>query len=127
MRYPAWPLLALLFIAASPSPAADLRYLQSIGDAEYHHVESELVGRAYHVYVALPAGYQEETGRTYPTIYVLDGGELFPLFTSYYRYLNFGEDWRTDFTYPRVVGWPIRARYLRERQLSQYRLHRAVR
>ena len=92
MRYPAWPLLALLFIAASPSPAADLRYLQSIGDAEYHHVESELVGRAYHVYVALPAGYQEETGRTYPTIYVLDGGELFPLFASYYRYLNFREE-----------------------------------
>ena len=40
----------------------------------------------------LPDGYEQVVERTYPTIYVLDGGALYPLLVSYYRYLNFGEE-----------------------------------
>lgn len=66
--------------------------MQGIGDSHYHHVASEIVGRGYHVYVMLPEGYSESAQDLYPTIYLLDGGALFPLLVAYYRYLNFGEE-----------------------------------
>jgi len=86
--------LFLLYLSLmSPALATvDVQYLQSIGDARYHHVQSESVGRGYHIYVMLPDGYDASADETYPTIYVLDGGGLFPLFAAYYRYLNFGEE-----------------------------------
>lgn len=90
MRYLNWPLLALLL--AGGSPAADLQHLYSLADTSYHHVESEVIGRTYHVYVKTPHDYEEAADRLYPTVYILDGGELFPMFASYYRYLNFGEE-----------------------------------
>ena len=40
----------------------------------------------------LPDGYEQTSEQSYPTIYVLDGGELFPLLVSYYGYLNFGKE-----------------------------------
>jgi predicted alpha/beta superfamily hydrolase len=57
----------------------------------YHHVNSESVGRGYHVYVRLPAGY-DETDREYPTVYLLDGGNTFPMLAPYYQYLYYGEE-----------------------------------
>jgi len=87
-------LLALLcFSHGSPVFAAvDVQFMQGLGDSRYHHIESAAVGRAYHLYVMLPAGYDADADKTYPAIYVLDGGGLFPLFAAYYRYLNFGEE-----------------------------------
>lgn len=92
MRYSGRLLPVLLLTAAAQVYAADLRYIQAIGDAEYHHLDSQIVGRAYHVYVKLPDGYAEAVDSNFATVYVLDGGELFPLFASYYRYLHFGEE-----------------------------------
>ena len=69
--------------------AADTRHLQGLGHTEYRHVESEIVGRGFHVYVMLPEGYASEADRQYPTVYLLDGGNLFPMLVPYYRYLNF--------------------------------------
>ena len=63
-----------------------------LGDFFHHEVESEIVGRSYHAYVMLPDGYEESVDTEYPTVYVLDGGALFPLFSAYYRYLNFEEE-----------------------------------
>ena len=87
-----WPSLAMLLFVSTPAASVDLQYLQSIGDASYHRVESEIVGRGYHVFVKLPADYDDANDTPYPTVYVLDGGALFPLFAAYYRYLNFGEE-----------------------------------
>jgi len=84
-------LFCTLLPIALPAPAADLQYLQAIGDARYHRVESGIVGRGYHVYVKLPDGYDDAAQTVYPTLYLLDGGELFPMLAAYYRYLNFGE------------------------------------
>lgn len=82
----------MLVLANSVASAdVDTSFLHGLGDTRYHYVESAIVGRGYHVYVMLPAGYDESDGQ-YPTIYVLDGGGLFPMMTSYYRYLNFGEE-----------------------------------
>ncbi len=86
------PLLYLLLAISAPAAAVDTQYMQGIGDARYHRFESEIVGRGYHIYVKLPEGYDDGNNIAYPTIYVLDGGALFPLFSAYYRYLNFGEE-----------------------------------
>lgn len=72
--------------------SVDVQFMQGLGDTRYHYIESESVGRGYHTYVMLPDGYDTNADTTYPTIYVLDGGALFPLFAAYYRYLNFGEE-----------------------------------
>jgi len=87
-------LLASLFLGfLSPAHAAvDVEFMQGLGDTRYHHIESKSVERGYHIYVMLPDGYDASTDKLYPTIYVLDGGALFPLFAAYYRYLNFGEE-----------------------------------
>jgi len=74
------------------SQATDTGFLQGLGDSRYHHVESAVVGRGFHVYVMVPFGYDEAGGVKYPTVYLLDGGGLFPMMTAYYRYLNFGEE-----------------------------------
>ena len=85
-------LLLLLLVISLPAAAVDTHFMQGIGDARYHHIESRVVGRGYHIYVRLPDNYNEAGDQTYPTIYLLDGGLLFPLLTGYYRYLNFGEE-----------------------------------
>lgn len=86
------PLLYLLLVFSVSADAVDTEFLQAIGDARYHHIDSEIVGRGYHIYVKLPDGYNDATDIKYPTLYVLDGGALFPLISAYYRYLNFGEE-----------------------------------
>lgn len=80
----------LLVMPVSFVCAADTEFLQGLGDVQYRYIESKHVGRGYHLYVSLPDGY-EESEDAYPTLYVLDGGELFPLLASYHRYLSFGE------------------------------------
>jgi predicted alpha/beta superfamily hydrolase len=61
--------------------------LQGLGDSRHHRVASELLEKEFHVFVHLPPGYDPDDTRSYPTIYVLDGGELYPLFASYSGYL----------------------------------------
>ena len=82
---------ASLFLLAATSAAAsvDTRYLYGLGDVRYHFVEAQEIGRGYHVYVMLPEGYDEDDNETFPTVYLLDGGALFPLMAAYSRYLNF--------------------------------------
>lgn len=71
--------------------AAEVTHLQGLGDTRYHLRQSERIGRDFHIYVMLPDGYAESS-EYYPTIYLLDGGNLFPMLTPYYRYLNFAEE-----------------------------------
>ena len=84
--------LLLLLTVSTADAAVDMQYLQGLGDTRYHHVVSESIGRDYHIYVKLPNGYDQSADEKYPTIYLLDGGALFPLLAAYYRYLNFGEE-----------------------------------
>jgi len=83
----------LLLLAGSMAHAAvSTEFLQGLGDTRYHRVESDGIGRGYHIYVMLPDGYDESADDRYPTIYLLDGGALFPLLSAYYRYLTSGEE-----------------------------------
>lgn len=84
--------LFLVLVGSLASAAVDTSHLQGLGDTRYHYVESEAIGRGYHIYVMLPDGYDESGDTRYPTVYVLDGGNLYPLLTAYYGYLQFGED-----------------------------------
>jgi predicted alpha/beta superfamily hydrolase len=81
----------LAVLVTSIAWPADTQFMQGLGDVRYHRVASEAVGRAYHIYVSLPEGYGDTDGH-YPTVYLLDGGNTFPMLVPYYRYLNFGEE-----------------------------------
>ena len=80
-----------IFVGAA-NAAVGTEFLQGLGDTRYHHVASDGIGRGYHIYVMLPDGYDESADDRYPTIYLLDGGALFPLLSAYYRYLTLGEE-----------------------------------
>lgn len=85
--------LSLLMFLVAPSAVfggVDTHFLQGLGDTRYELIESEIVGRAYHTFIMLPDGYEASGNKRYPTIYVLDGGNLFPMLVPYYGYLNFG-------------------------------------
>lgn len=84
--------LALLFAAQTAVATTDTQYLQGLGDTRYQKIESTHVGRPFHIYVMLPDGYDESPDASYPTVYLLDGGALFPMMAAYYRYLNFAEE-----------------------------------
>jgi predicted alpha/beta superfamily hydrolase len=55
-------------------------------------ITSQLLDKDYHVFVGLPADYDAAREPAYPTIYVLDGGALYPLLASYTRLLRFAGD-----------------------------------
>lgn len=64
--------------------------LQGLGETRHHTFESTLLERGYDILVGLPESYSAaDTGR-YPVLYILDGGELYPLLKGYYRYLRHG-------------------------------------
>jgi predicted alpha/beta superfamily hydrolase len=71
--------------------AVETEFMQGLGDVRYHNVNSESVGRGYHIYVRLPEGY-DDSNKAYPTVYLLDGGGTFPMLAPYYRVLNFDEE-----------------------------------
>ena len=85
-------LTIFLWLASAAAVADDFEHIQSLRDTTYQLVDSEEVGRSYHVYVMLPETYASEPDRTYRTIYVLDGGTLLPLLAGYYRYLRFADE-----------------------------------
>lgn len=81
-----------LLVIGNTGVAADTQFLQGLGNTQYLEMPSRVLGREFHIYVMLPDGYDESVDREYPTIYLLDGGALFPMMAAYYRYLNFGEE-----------------------------------
>jgi len=86
--------ISLIMLLPLQAIAIDTQYLQGLRDTHYERIESEEIGRPFHVYTMLPDSYEADSERRYPTIYVLDGGALFPLLVSYYRYLRFAEEIR---------------------------------
>jgi predicted alpha/beta superfamily hydrolase len=62
--------------------------LYSLDETRYHRVESDALGRGFDVLVGLPHSYNDSAATTFPTIYILDGGALYPLLRGYYNYLR---------------------------------------
>jgi len=87
-------LLTLVVLPAqliAQEPNLDTRLLQSLGDVRYHELMSTRLERSFHIFVDLPEDYRD-SGQHYPTIYLLDGGNTFPLMASYHHYLRFGDE-----------------------------------
>ena len=92
MREFAVTALFLFLFLPMATASVDTRYLQGMGDTHYHYVDSEIVGRGYHIFVALPSGYDPASDEQYPTIYLLDGGSLFPMLSAYFNQISFGDE-----------------------------------
>jgi predicted alpha/beta superfamily hydrolase len=84
--------VVFLMLVSTASSAVETRFMQGLGDTRYKRIDSEILDRHFHIFIMLPDGYEQSAEKEYPTIYLLDGGSLFPLLSAYYRYLNFGEE-----------------------------------
>lgn len=82
---------AVLFaaIAVSEYAGADewMDRLFGIGQPDTFTLASGTLERDFHVYVRLPAGY-EDSDESWPVIYLLDGGILFPMLVPYHFMLT---------------------------------------
>lgn len=87
-------LLFILLMASACVLWADsleTHLLQSLGEVKYHELKPSALGRSLHIFVDLPENYLE-SGQSYPTVYLLDGGNTFPLMAAYHHYLRFGDE-----------------------------------
>lgn len=69
--------------------AIPLNHLPAI-DGDYFELNSDHVGRPFHIYVRYPEGY-EEGDRSYPVVYILDGDSLFPILAANHLFLTYDE------------------------------------
>jgi|GEM_PF-3156551 len=58
-------------------------------DTQAHYLQSDIMDYNYGIYVTLPDDYAEESNRTYPTVYIIDGHQYYvftgqPLGSLYY-------------------------------------------
>jgi predicted alpha/beta superfamily hydrolase len=85
-------LSVLTALSLSPAAAEPLAVdgMQGLGDTRQHVFTSEFLGRDYHVLVGLPDSYRENEDRSYPVVFILDGGLLFPMLQPYTGYLRAG-------------------------------------
>ncbi|NNE67191.1 MAG: alpha/beta hydrolase [Pyrinomonadaceae bacterium] len=90
MKYLALSFIFIVFSVSGFAQAPDISKLQGLGETKYHEVKYEPLDQTYHIFVRLPEEYT--ASKKYPTVYLLDGGAMFPMLGSYYRYLNFGEE-----------------------------------
>ncbi len=86
--------LLISFRAANVTPGQPVAVdgMQGLGDTRHHVISSQHLDKDYHILVGLPDGYDNAADETYPVVYVLDGGELYPLFASYSRLLRLAGD-----------------------------------
>ncbi|MGI9270700.1 MAG: alpha/beta hydrolase [Woeseiaceae bacterium] len=82
----------LLISGVSSAEIVSIKGLQGLDETHYHRVDSDILQRGFDILVGLPAGYDPNSSTTYPTIYLLDGGVLFPLLRGYYNYLRNSEE-----------------------------------
>jgi predicted alpha/beta superfamily hydrolase len=85
-------LLVLLPGTGLNADSPDFSKLQGLGDTRYQLFESEALGHPLYLYVRVPEQLPENPNRTFPTVYLLDGGINFPLLSAYYHYLRLGEE-----------------------------------
>ena len=70
--------------AKSPGPFA---YSQAVANVAYERLESQILGRHFHLLIRLPDNYAQSDSR-FPVVYLLDGGATFPALAGYYHYLS---------------------------------------
>lgn len=71
-------------------PATPLDFLPAL-KGDYFRLDSEIVGRPYHIFVRYPEGYEQSPEREYPVIYLLDGDSLFPILAANHLFLHYDD------------------------------------
>lgn len=86
--------LSLAGCAGRPGPAESVTPLNHLPAlrGDYFRIESTATGRAYHIYVRLPADYAEQPARTYPIVYLLDGDSLFPILAANHLFIHYDDN-----------------------------------
>ncbi len=86
-------LMWLLFVFFSlPSRAADTDQLTSLKGTDYQLIRSAILDHDYHIYVKVPEQAKAEPNKKWPVVYLLDGGNNFPLLTPYAEMLSWFGD-----------------------------------
>ncbi|MEM9013985.1 MAG: alpha/beta hydrolase-fold protein [Pseudomonadota bacterium] len=67
-----------------------LDILPSLGASDYVELRARDLDRSFHIHVRKPQDY-DESNQDYPTIYLLDGDILFPIFGAYHYLLQYDE------------------------------------
>ncbi len=81
-------LLALVFLPLlSGADDSLLEGMQSIRDVQHFRLDSGIVERPYHLLIKLPPDAGECPSCRYPTVFLLDGGAIFPSLAGYASYL----------------------------------------
>ncbi len=80
--------VALLVMCLSTTAGAQLEHLTGISDTSYQAFTDEETGHKYHIYVRVPPNTKEKL----PTVYLLDGGNTFPMLTPYAKYMAITEE-----------------------------------
>ena len=83
-------IVVAVLLTASSAKAERIDHLPGLAPADHIKIESENTGRPYHIFVRLPEDY-EDTDKTYPTVYLLDGDILFPILGAYHLLLSYDE------------------------------------
>jgi uncharacterized protein len=78
-------------IASDVSAIAPLNFLPALA-GDYFRLDSEVIGRAFHIYVNLPQSYDTDLSQAYPVVFVLDGDSLFPVIAPTHLFLNIDND-----------------------------------
>jgi uncharacterized protein len=76
--------------AAAPSRTVPLDHLPALA-GDYFALDSAAIGRAFHIYVRLPADYATQPDRRYPVVYLLDGDSLFPILAANHLFLTYDD------------------------------------
>ena len=86
------PLTVLLLAGSISQVNAEQGFdrLFGMGPMETFTLESETLGRDFHVHVRLPLTYSDSTC-DWPVVYLLDGGILFPMLAPYQLMMEFDE------------------------------------
>ncbi|WGL17872.1 alpha/beta hydrolase-fold protein [Microbulbifer bruguierae] len=58
---------------------------------DYFRLDSEIIGRSYHIYIRYPEGYDQNQERHYPVVYLLDGDSLFPILAANHLFLTYDD------------------------------------
>ncbi|NND45218.1 MAG: alpha/beta hydrolase [Xanthomonadales bacterium] len=100
--YRSWPWLLVFFLACAcahsrPEPGSDAlpprsSLLQGLGDTRYLRHESAHLGRDFHIYIRLPEEYIASPDTRFPVLYLLDGGNTYPMLAAFHHYLRLGEE-----------------------------------
>lgn len=72
------------------SDQGSIQFLPGIA-GDYFALDSQTIGRRFHIFVNLPESYGQDPERKYPVSYILDGDTIFPMIAPTQLFLTYDE------------------------------------